>query len=270
MQFYLHRLSPMKRTPTDLLKLSVYNNFIDFFSTALGPTQQQYGYKYVCQDASFPAFNSILETQNEEAVFDQAIPDIIKTYQSHERPCCWWVIEGLSPPSLPQTLLAYGFKKENAFTGMYHDLSAPIKIPHALEHIQVKQLDNKNDFYKLNHVIQKAFGMDPKSAALYQATFERLFDDERFNHYYIETNNTIVASGTIFFKNGVSGFYNLAVLPEFRNHGYGLAMQWQRLKISQMLGAKLCILQASEMAYKIDLDVGFVPIMQFTPYVLIP
>ena len=76
----------------------------------------------------------------------------------------------------------------------------------------------------------------------------------------------MVGVGSLFIENGVSGFYNLGVLPEYRHKQLATALKCHRLKISQRLGAKVAILQSSIMGKDLDQRLGFRPVFDFVPY----
>jgi N-acetylglutamate synthase-like GNAT family acetyltransferase len=111
-----------------------------------------------------------------------------------------------------------------------------------------------------------AFEIDDHSSAFCTNTLKSLFHDVRFKHYFVEDQGKIVGVGSLFTENGVSGFYNLGVLPEYRHQKIATALKCFRLKESQRSGSKFAILQSSTQGKELDQSVGFKPVFDFVPY----
>ncbi len=235
-----------------------------YFAATCGIHEQD-GCRYSMPDADFTLFNSVLDTNIKSTDPFNLVKHMQHLYQ-HKKQFCWWLTDFVNPQSITDTLLEQGFTKSSSFTGMSIDLKASMQMPPDINQINVQSLKMAEQLTEWVIPLQVSFGIDHGSTAFLVRTLKRLFHDPRFKHFYVEKNNQMVGVGSIFIENGVSGFYNLGVLPEYRNQKIATALKVHRLKFSQTLGAKVAILQSSAMGKDLDHWLGFKPVFDFVPY----
>lgn len=254
----------MKMSVTESHKRHIFNNFIHYFVATCGIHEQD-GCRYSMPDADFMLFNSVLDTNIKNTDPVNLIKHMQHRYQ-HKKQFCWWLTDFVNPQSITDALLEQGFTKSSSFTGMSIDLNDSMQMPTDINQINVQSLTMAEQLSEWVVPLQVSFGIDDGSTAFLVATLKRLFHDPRFKHFYVEKDNQMVGVGSLFIENGVSGFYNLGVLPEYRNQKIATALKYHRLKFSYLLGAKVAILQSSIMGKDLDQRMGFKPVCDFVPY----
>lgn len=254
----------MKLSPHDTNQRLIFNNFIHFFSEVCGKHQHK-GCTYALPECEFALFNSILSTNALADEIESLITEIANIYQ-HKKQFCWWVTDFVQPQNLAEFLEQQGFQKGSAFKGMIYDLTLKILTPHHVDDIIIQSLSHPDQLDEWYKIIQVSFGIDDLSTKFCVKLFKNLFSDSRFKHYYVEDNGKMVATASLFIENGVSGFYNLAVLPEYRHNKIATALKYHRLKISQQMGSKAAVIQSSEQGRALDENIGFKPLLDFIPY----
>lgn len=254
----------MKLSAHESDKRHIFNNFLNFFATTCGMENIE-GCTYTLPDADFPLFNSILNTEHTKDKMPIVIKKMKQIYQ-HKKQFCWWLTDFVKPQELAYVLADEGFQRGSPFTGMIYDLSRPITQPDYITDIQIQTVTCQDQFDEWIKPLQVSFEIDDRSSAFCANALKTLLNDIRFKHFYVESNGQIVGVASLFIENGISGFYNLGVLPEYRHQKIATALKCFRLKISQDLGAKGAILQSSEMGKDLDQRLGFKPVFDFVPY----
>ncbi len=245
-------------------KQLVYKNFFDYFSMLLGAKEYQQCW-YTRPEAPFPVFNSVIQTQLKEENMSEAIAQIKALYKDVKQ-FCWWLTDFATPHALKEKLEEGGFIMGSPFIGMIYSLTNKIIIPKELSNIEVKEITEPSQIQAWFKPVQHCFGIDEISSQFCIAQLIKHYNDTSLKHYYVEHQGAIVATGTLYIKNNISGFYNLGVLPEFRNKKIATALKWHRLKVSQESGASHAIIQSSEMGRQLDMAIGFKPVSEFVPY----
>ncbi|MGD9592720.1 MAG: GNAT family N-acetyltransferase [Candidatus Berkiella sp.] len=254
----------MKISVNEQEKRLVYINFFRYFSWLLG-AKKHMDCCYTQPCVPFAVFNSVIDTHLDEKIALKAISEIKSIYQQTKQ-FCWWITDFVKPQSLTHTLEEMGFTKGDPFVGMIYPLEGKIRIPNEVAHIEVKQVVTPTMLDDWMKPVQEAFNIDDISAQFCAKVFKDNFTDKRLKHFYVQAKGEIIATATLFIEDLVSGFYNLAVLPPYRNQHIASALKWHRLKMSQDLGARYAVLQSSRMGQKCDLNIGFKPVSMFIPY----
>ncbi len=253
----------MKLSINEQEKRIVYQNFFHYFAWLLGAKKHQDCY-YTKPNVPYAVFNSVIDTKLNQQNAEKVIEEIKSLY--HEtKPFCWWVTDFV-PSTLQTNLVKANFERGDPFVGMVYPLSQQIMLPPEVSHIEVKTLIDPNRLSEWIKPMQDAFVIDPLSAQYCVNVFKENFNDKRIKHFYVEEQGNIIGTGTLFIENNVSGFYNLAVVPSWRNQKVASALKWHRLKVSQELGASFAILQSSNMGRELDMRLGFKPVSEFIPY----
>ncbi len=253
----------MKISINEQEKRLVYKNFYRYFSWLLGAKKYQ-DCTYTQPNVPFVVFNSVIESNLNEQNSAKVITELKERYR--QTPFCWWLTDFSSPHSLKENLEKAGFEQGSPFVGMIYSLAHHITLPKEIAHIQVKQVTEQSMLDAWIKPMQEAFGIDDASTRLCVKVFKEYLYDKRLRHYYVAEQGQIVGTGTLYIEDNVSGFYNMAVVPEYRNQKIATAIKWHRLKISQELGAKSAILQSSTMGRELDMRIGFKPVSEFIPY----
>lgn len=102
----------------------------------------------------------------------------------------------------------------------------------------------------------EGFQFDAGINARLQAVFEK--KSAPFCHFAAIKQNKIVGCASLYTGGEFAGFYNLAVLPSYRNQGIGKALKLARLQHAKSLGFEYATLQsANSLAVTIDKKFGF-------------
>lgn len=237
---------------------------MNYFAATCG-MYESHGCRYSLPDASFVLFNSVFDTNLISQSVSNAILTMKKVYEQKKQ-FCWWITDFVTPQSLRAALEKEGFQMGHAFKGMVFDLAKTINPPKEIAHITVKSLQHKEQLMEWIKPLQIAFEIDDDSSRFCANSLAQLFADPRFKHFYVEDKGKMVGVGSLFTDKGVSGFYNLGVLPEYRKQHIATALKYHRLQVSQSLGSKLAILQSSVMGQDLDQRLGFKPVFDFVPY----
>ncbi|MBI2792275.1 MAG: GNAT family N-acetyltransferase [Gammaproteobacteria bacterium] len=254
----------MRLTTNDSIKRLIFNNFYSFFSSTCG-IQKYQGCSYSAPEADFALFNSVFETNVKQENLLSVINNMKKIYQ-HKKQFCWWMTDFVKPKEIQEALKHEGFTIGNPFSGMFYNLTKPLTFTEELSSIHIQTVTNKEELDTWIKPLQVAFEIDDRSTAFCANALKSLFDDVRFKHYFVEVKEKVVGVGSLFTENGVSGFYNLGVLPEYRHQKIATALKYFRLKESQRLGATVAILQSSSMGKALDQKIGFNSVFDFVPY----
>ena len=249
-------------------KKIVFRNFEKFFSLAIPDVHKQYDCRYTLSPTNNPIFNSVLAVEADSSNIDYAVDSVAKFYQARKKSHCWWLTDWDEKNHLGQKLEARGYQKGDAFSGMVCELKKELTFQEFDPAIDIKQISNIEDLGILVEMIQVAFEFDQEATQFYLKTFEQLFSNPKFQHVLAYYNGVPAGCGTLFFTEDSVGFYNLAVLPEFRHKKIASAIQQYRLTVSKATGYRYAVLQASNMAENLDKRLGFKSVMQFTPYIL--
>lgn len=254
----------MKLSEQESHKRFIFNNFINYFSAVLGINEHQ-GCRYSMPNTDFVLFNSVLDTNIPDDKPINLITYMQHLYR-HKKQFCWWLTDFVKPQCIAEALLQKGFQKGSPFSGMIFDLTKPILMPKEIANIPVHTIETAEQLTHWIKPLQVAIDMDDHASDYCANALKRLFADPRFKHFYVEDKGKMVGVGSLFIDNGISGFYNLGVLPEYRHQGIATALKCHRLKFSQIFGSKVAILQSSVMGKALDQRLGFKPIFDFVPY----
>ena len=78
-----------------------------------------------------------------------------------------------------------------------------------------------------------------------------------FRHYIGYLDGQPAGAATAFYDNDTIGIYNVATMEAFRRRGIGAALTAHALREGQAAGARLAVLQASQMGLGVYRSLGF-------------
>ncbi len=140
-------------------------------------------------------------------------------------------------------------------------------LVHLPDGIEIRRVEDGCDLGDWIIPVANCFGLNKNDADLYRSCLER--QPESFAHFVVYENNNAIGSGTIYLHPSSAGFYNLAVLPEYRRKGIGEAIHKTRFNYAHSLGYTHGTLQATPMAAHLDQSLGFQTCSELTIYSLL-
>lgn len=206
------------------------------------------------------SFNYILETEFQENQAKEIIEEAIKPFCEKDIPYSWWVFPNDKPKNIMDCLKQNGFTQVTTNRGMYFDLENWNKEATFPEDFNIKKASDGqtlNDF---------AFVLANENDAFdshFHEISKILTDDDCQEFYVGYLNDKPISCGLICFFGRVAGLHCLTTSLNYRNKGYGTAMQMFRLKRAKELGYKTAILQASSSGYSLYSKLGWKTLGEF-------
>lgn len=255
----------MMLTEDHEFKRIVYRNFVNAFCKFSDQVIQQHGCLWIESSTMHPLFNVVLSNSTVDDI-EQTISQVKHKFHQRGRPLSWWVSD-FSDAGLPKALNKNNLNALDGFAGMICDMNDVPKMDIHHDMVQIKQITQRDMLPAWLQPIVISFEFSEEMANFYLDVWEKHFDDPSVIHIGAFKGDEIIGTGTLFLEPESCGFYNLAVLPEYRNHGIGTLIQQFRLQLAKSLGVKYATLQASTMAEHLDQLVGFKKVITLTPYV---
>ncbi len=167
---------------------------------------------------------------------------------------------------LAKTFAAKKFYKGPSFAGLTNDLTLePYKysVPAEFHPVMVESVQQLNDW---SVPFKIAFEYDEPSIVALLPHYAKLIHQNDLKHFIFYKNIEPVACASIFIHNGVAGFYNLGVLPKYRQAGLGLMLQKLRLNFALENHCKAAVMEAAAISEHMAKKLGFKNNTVFSPY----
>lgn len=255
----------MKHHPDYRAQQLIYKSFNGAFSKFSSELTTKHGCLIANSDIPHPFFNSILSTTIKNNL-KESIQLIKQEFQ--DKPRCWWVTPFVEPSHLAEELIKNEFTAGDEFAGMIYDLSLLPSSPLKNHPATIKKIDQIEDLTEWMSVLAICFQFSKEVETALLHTFQKLFHDTDLVHYGAYLDNKLVATASLFLQKPICGFYNLGVLPEYRQQKIALLLKWYRLKMAKELGYECATLQSSKAGVDLDKSIGFQEKMKFIPYLL--
>lgn len=170
----------------------------------------------------------------------------------------WSIQEGLQSPQMHDALLANGLVFREAFaTEMALDLS--LLSHHSPISSELKIILVEDDFtlQEWIHVASRGFQIDETFEPVWHDLFVDTIFQPRYRTFLALLDGKPVATSQLFLSAGVAGVYNVAVIPEARFQGIGVAVTLAPLLAARRLGYRMGILQAARQGLGVYRRIGF-------------
>lgn len=244
----------------------VCGNFVKFFSLLSDSTKksdQLYSYQSALPH---PIYRGIFPNLNENNLTKQNILESIDLFNGES--FTWWRVNKQVHTEKSKLLIKNGFEQGPIYTGMVYDISEETvkKECTLLPDANISVITHPEQLIEWIYPIQVSFEFSQAVTDGYRQIFQNYFNTVDCQHVAIKKKDQIIGTGSVFFDENVCGFYNLAVLPEYRHQQVAANIHYFRLQLAKKRNASHVILHASEMAYHLGKQFGFKEVAKFIPY----
>jgi GNAT superfamily N-acetyltransferase len=202
--------------------------------------------------------NSVAVARFEKSTADERIEAVLAPYRNRQIRLTWFVGPTSTPADLVDRLAAHGLESSPAEPGMACELS-DWPAPRAPAELTVERVLDGKAFHEWCNVFVQ--GMEAPAEG--QAAFEELFGDVAVGEqapiraYLARQSGKPIACGFGVPDRGVVGIYAVATLPEARRQGAGGVVTARIMDDARRAGARLAVLQSSEMGFPLYQRLGF-------------
>jgi ribosomal protein S18 acetylase RimI-like enzyme len=220
--------------------------------------------------------NGVAQAQLVEGGIEERIDALLDPFQARRLPMHWVVSPLSEPANLGVHLQARGLSYANDQPVMAMDLADlddDQPLPAGLE-LAMPWIQTVVDADMLEAWL-RPFGLgyqlpNPAARALAEIFAWNLDRSETYSHYLGLLDGQPVACSSLLLAAGVAGVYNVAVVPEVRQRGIGLAMTLAPLRQARAQGYRAAILFTSQMGYNLYRRLGFATQFHQSLYVWSP
>jgi ribosomal protein S18 acetylase RimI-like enzyme len=202
--------------------------------------------------------NSATAARFAPASADARIDDVVEWFERRKVPFVWRLGPTDQPADLQDRLLAKGFTLDpDELPGMAASLVdlPPIELP---DGAVIELVRDATAFREWLDVMVAGFGMPPQIGDAFVAFGSQGFGDElpwRALLARVDGRPVATALG-VFAGNGID-IANVATLPEVRGRGLGRAVTLAAMHLGAEAGARLAVLQSTEMGHGVYRRLGF-------------
>lgn len=194
------------------------------------------------------AFNRVLTPRFEAEDSDIRISNLLDSFDRRGVKTCWIVGPSSTPSDIGARLECRGFSRIE-WTGMAQDSS---ELPSTLDlssSLKVIEIQDDSLFQPWSKVLCRGFGWHPSIHDDFRDVFARLGCSKGLplRHFFGLYDGIPASACSIYEGDECRGVYLVAVDPDFRRLGLGLATTWYALNECRKNGDRLTVLQASPM-----------------------
>jgi ribosomal protein S18 acetylase RimI-like enzyme len=201
-----------------------------------------------------PLLNTIIKS-NFSTDIENHLNTTIKEYHQNQVPFLWRVWNQDIPKNLGGLLLEKGAVQISANALMAIDLETYHPMSEPLPDLKIKAVRTAQHALDFSACCSSVFKFP---ILLSKTIFEVIRkQDQNIESFvgYIEA--TPVATGTIFYSNGVAGIYNVTTLPAFQGRGIGVEMMTTMLLKAKLDEIKTTILHSTPFGLRLFERLGF-------------
>lgn len=255
-----------------MTKEAVWKNFIDMIrgwvKDVPGTHKREFfeSKDYVGYLTNLPAplFNGVIQ-KNSAALRDLDKQTLF--FLKSALPFAWWIDPAVHPVEDGKMLEGRELNSAGTYTG----IAAPAKtfaIP-KMPGITVREVTNLNDLAIWGKILGPNFGFDDPFMEKYCHMVKEFGPGKPYRHYLGYLNNKPVGCISLYGANGISGIWNLAVMPEARQKGVATMMTVACMNEAAKQGYPLvvAILMAGKMASALFGKFGFKDVCHLVPYI---
>jgi GNAT superfamily N-acetyltransferase len=218
-----------------------------------------------------PLFNGILRPHLAPDDVEAWSAQVMQQFRARGVPLLWWLGPNALPGDLGTWLEQQGLRTDGPSPGMTADLlseEVATPLPPCVEIVQITDSAMRALW---GPTLFKGFGLDcallqhPGMVAFLE--HQPLDTVARWRHYLALCEGTPAGAASLFLAEGVAGIYNVAVLPELRRQGIGVALTARTMREARTQGYRVAVLQASALGAPVYRQLGFREICAVTTYV---
>ncbi len=216
-----------------------------------------------------PPFNVVSAARFDPTSADRRIDAVLATMEGFGLPYSWWIGPLSTPADLPARLAARGLRNAPN-PGMALELAA--WTPPPARGISVTRVTERAEFHTACLTVAAGFEIDAEPMDEFERRFAQLgwSDELPMRSYLAWIDGRPVATAMAVLDGDVVGVYNVATLPDARGRGAGTAVTAASIADRLADGARLAVLEASEMGLHVYERLGFRTVCQVDIFVVAP
>lgn len=194
------------------------------------------------------------------AAVDADVDEVIAAYRAKGKPFRWWLTPSMRPDNLAALLLEKGLRHKYDSGGMALDLGRSSFTPRTIDNFVVRRIDNMADMDSWWRVLVDGFNLPHDDKRHWLSVWEHfgLAEDAEWTHFVGYLHGTPVSTTTLLLRGELAGIYHVVTVPEARGRGIGANTTNAALDLARARGAKVAVLQSSEMGAPVYRTLGFV------------
>jgi predicted transcriptional regulator YdeE/GNAT superfamily N-acetyltransferase len=214
-----------------------------------------WGMDYVCG-------NGVMEKNGERIPTEEEIDRAIEYFSSKNLPFMWW--------SSAKILETKGFQFGGILTGIALDISQELPSkPSASSDLKIKIVQSGSELKTFTELAANAFAMNPKATEQWLALNDSLLKRNEQIYFMAYLNGVPVGTATLSVSPSSAGVWNLATIPEHRQHGIGGALVHAALieAKKRQYSRVMAILMPKGLAWGLFAKLGFQAVCEFPFYI---
>jgi hypothetical protein len=246
---------------------AIETNLIDS-SVALGRTEE--GVVFRGSDVTwvytgYRALSRVMRARFSPEEAEDRVAEIAECFRQWDAPVMWVIGPSTWPPELKDYLHDSGFNTNENWMGLAVDLQA-IPTPAAQkESLRIELVTEKPQLDAWTLLSDEMWPADAKAGALNIFSPENAGGDPRCRYYLGYIGDKPVVRGMACVRGETAGLYWINTKPEYREHGYDLALATRALIDAREGGAKLGVMPVRGPGSTFE-KLGFKPYCQFNVY----
>jgi hypothetical protein len=250
-----------------LVKDDLFSNLAEFFKMFSTRYVHSGGCHFVFSDIAFP-FNNICLIPDDSLLAPAAVDNIIQQYAaSHTKSFCIFTQSEKLPDQLESYLEAKSFAKSSSFSGLIKKLNHEQYNFELPVNNKIVIVDNPRQLNDWMVPFKIGFGYSDDAAATLLKHLIKSFTNTNIKHFLLFHHTQPIGCASLFFDGTTAGFYNLTVIPEFRDSGLGLMLQKARLNFAVERKCKMALMQAAAISEHMARKLGFSKVTNFIPFI---
>jgi GNAT superfamily N-acetyltransferase len=203
--------------------------------------------------------NAVVRAELDPDRADGAIVASMAALRARGVPGSWHVGPSMRPLDLGARLLAHGFARVGDEPAMALDLARLGPPPPRPPGFRVERVRDGRGLALWGHVLSAGFDGAEAGAAWVVETLRRLGprDADAWRHFIGHLGGAPVATASLFRHADTAGVSFVFTSPRQRRRGVAAALTRAAVDEARALGARLAVLHASEMGYRVYSRLGF-------------
>lgn len=214
-----------------------------------------WGMDYVCG-------NGVMEKNGGRIPSEEEIDRAIEYFSSKNLPFMWW--------SSAKILETKGFQFGGVLTGIALDFSQGVPSkPTTSSDLKIKIVQSDSELKAFTELAANAFAMNPKATEQWLALNDSVMKKGEQIHFMAYLNGIPVGTATLSVSPSSAGIWNLATVPEYRQHGIGGALVHAALieAKKRQYEQVMAILMPKGLAWGLFTKLGFQAVCEFPFYI---
>lgn len=213
-------------------------------------------------------FNRVMGVRLRDEEVEQAIEAVRAAHARAGVPGSWWLDPHSTPAALPEALERGGYVGNETVPAMAISLESDLREPELPDGARLTWVAGREQMRAAQRMVGIGFGMPPAFA---EDMADRLADMGRqpgpARVVVATLDGEAVASATASTADEVTGVYSVVTLPKARGKGPGRAVTVAVLRDARERGARMGVLESTEMGFPVYARIGFEHVGDFRLFV---